>query len=78
MEELGQLSNICICIPSRISPPGFDLLNISTLSKGAAINTFHQVYKRYDQANSILEQLDFHALSVTLLATVAQSGALIG
>jgi len=77
VEELGQLSNICICITSRIStfPPGFEWLNIPTLPKGAAISTFHHVYQRNfnrcDRVISVLEQLDFHALSITLLATVA-------
>ena len=77
VEELGRFDNICICITSRNPPTPLrcERLDVPTLSMDAALDTFYHIYganNRSNIVNGIPEELDFHPLSITLLATAAR------
>ena len=77
VKELSEFDNIFLVITSRITtiPPDCECLNIPTLSMDAARNALLRIYNRNerpDLIDKILQELDFHPLSVTLLATVAR------
>ena len=76
VDELCQFPTICLCITSRITtvPPRCELPDIPTLSMEAACNIFYGTYRNVVRSgiiNDLLERLDFHALSIKLLATTA-------
>ena len=78
VNELTQFENICLLITSRISttPPSCRHIPIPTLLKNSARGVFDSIYLGGEQVDSdiidcLLQRLDHHTLSVTLLATIA-------
>ena len=76
VDELCQFKTICVCITSRITtvPRYCKRPQIPTLSMEAACDIFYGIYgddRRSAVIDNLLRRLDFHALSVTLLATTA-------
>ena len=74
-EESSQLGNIRLCIALQIFtiPSDCKTLDMPTLLIKAARKAFYLIYKDSEQPNladNILNQLDSHSLSITLLATV--------
>jgi tetratricopeptide (TPR) repeat protein len=80
VDELSQFKTISLLITSRITtvPPRCKRPEILTLSMEAACDIFYDIYDdrgRSSIINDLLERLDFHALSITLLATTASHNA---
>ena len=78
VDELSQFKTICVCITSRITtvPPYCKRPQIGTLSMEAACSIFYGIYgdgRRSRIIDDLLRCLDFHALSITLLATTASN-----
>ena len=80
VEELCQFKTVCVCITSRITtvPRYCKRPQIPTLSMEAACNIFYGIYGdggRSGTIDNLLQRLDFHALSITLLATTASENS---
>ena len=80
VDELCQFKTVCLLITSRITtvPPRCLCPEIPTLSMGAACDIFYNIYDhgtRSGVINNLLRRLDFHPLSITLLATTASHNA---
>ena len=76
VEELAQFETVCLCITSRIStvPRHCRRPIIPTLSAESACAIFYHIYNggvESDIVSNLLEQLDFHALSIVSLAATA-------
>ena len=76
VERLSEFKTICLCITSRIStvPRHCKRPIIPTLSMESACEIFYGICDnggRSDIISNLLRRLDFHALSITLLATTA-------
>ena len=80
VDELCQFKKLSLCITSRITmvPPRCKRPQIPTLSMEAASDIFYGIYgdnERSSVINDLLRRLDFHALSIKLLATTASHNA---
>ena len=75
IEELSRIRTISLVITTRIStiPPTCQQLEVPTLSIASAREAFFKIYKQdyVQEIDFVLEQLDFHPLSITLIAVVA-------
>ena len=76
VDELSRFKTISLCITSRIStvPPNCKRPVIPALPMESACDIFYDIYNnsgRSDIIRDLIQQLDFHALSITLLATTA-------
>ena len=76
VDELCQFKTLSICITSRVTtvPPRCERPELPTLSMEAACDIFYGIYRNVGRSsviNDLLKSLDFHALSIKLLATTA-------
>ena len=80
VDELCQIKTVSLCITSRIItvPRHCNRPEIPTLTMESACDIFYRIHPgsgRSDIIDDLLRRLDFHALSITLLATTASHNA---
>ena len=80
MDELCQFKTICLLVTSRVTtvPSRCKRPEIPTLSMNAASDIFYSIYgdgARSNTINNLLRRVDFHPLSISLLAATALHNA---
>jgi hypothetical protein len=79
IEEFGSYRHVCLLTTSRMDPeiPGFHRVEVPTLSGDAARDAFYRLchLARSSVVDDLLAKLDFHPLSIDLLASsVCENG----
>ena len=76
IEELGRCQNACVLITSRLDVriPGFRRVKVPTISADGAQDIFYDCCSlgRSTAVDKLLAELDFHPLSINLLASAVQ------
>ena len=76
IEELSQVQHLCLLLTSRMDAriAGFRRIKVPTLSANGAQDIFYSSCRvgRSAEVNNLLEKLDFHSLSIDLLASAAR------
>jgi len=74
IEEIGQCRDVCLLTTGRLNAeiPGFCRVEVPTLSEDGAQDTFYSLCHvgRSSAVNDLIAKLDFHPLSINLLASV--------
>ena len=79
IEEFGRCQNVCVLTTSRMDAeiPGFRRIEIPTLTEAGARDTFYSRchLRRSSGIDKLLAELDFHPLSVDLLASAVDENS---
>ena len=79
IEEIGCYQHVCLLTTSRMNPeiPGFHRINVPTLSGDSARDAFYDTcgLGRSPLVNDLIAKLDFHPLSINLLATAVHENS---
>ena len=78
--QLSQIDNLCLIVTSRINPalPGCSLREVPPLSLDDSRKVFYDIYRKKKLSNAVdglLKQLDYHPLSITVLAQVSSQNS---